>query len=170
MGQASRLAVLVAAGAALAIVFAGCGSPEPIDWPEEASLELGTGSWRFEPIEDGAEVNLVRGAQGGWHIWLSLRTAGVMANTVTLNLHTELPEAETTAHDVNSETPVSLDPPNADGERLLVGWPHILPDPGCFVGQTVVLTALVSDDAGHSLSDERTLVIGGGDDPPPPCE
>lgn len=48
-----------------------------IDAPSTASLELGTGLEAFEPIPDeGAELELVHGPQGGWHVHLSLRARG----------------------------------------------------------------------------------------------
>ncbi len=40
---------------------------------EEASLEIGSGPNQFVPIEEGEDVVMVFGPQGGWHIWGSIR-------------------------------------------------------------------------------------------------
>ena len=42
--------------ALLALTGAGCAEAPP---HESAAIELGTGSWRFEPLEDGQEVDIV---------------------------------------------------------------------------------------------------------------
>ena len=36
-------------------------------------LELGTGVTEFEPLDDGDDIELVAGAQGGWHLDAALR-------------------------------------------------------------------------------------------------
>lgn len=41
------------------------------------SVEIGTGENQFSPIEDGDQVTLAWGNQGGQHIWSALRVYGV---------------------------------------------------------------------------------------------
>lgn len=63
---------------------AGCGDnlgPEDVDGslPSEASLVVGSTSLdrkRFVEVEDGADVPLVAGSQGGFHVWTGLRLRG----------------------------------------------------------------------------------------------
>ncbi len=133
---------------------------------EGASLELGTGSWRFEPITDGQELELVRGAQGGWHLWLSVRTRGLDDRTplrITMQPADEsLPPRMATATMV-------LDPPNADGFRDFVGFASVVEDPGCRVGELMRIEASAEVD-GEVLVTERYVVPLGGTYPPPPCE
>ena len=64
------------------LILAACGAG-----PESGEFEVGTGTWRFESVVDGQPVDLVRGAQGGWHVWVSVRATDV-ANGDTLTLET----------------------------------------------------------------------------------
>ena len=135
---------------------------------EPQSLELGTGSWRYEPVQDGDDVPLIRGAQGGWHFWLSARISGVDVSegrfTVELQPADEHREPEQTTLDVH------LDPPDAQGRRAIVGWTAIVSDPACMIGEMMRVEALFDDQKGTTLRDEYYLRITGGSDPPPPCE
>ncbi len=57
---------------------AGLAVDGALDAPSGPSLELGTGLEAFVPIPDeGAELELVHGPQGGWHVHLSLRARGI---------------------------------------------------------------------------------------------
>ncbi len=71
--------LLVPLALALALALAGC--PE-VDCARQAestpSLELGTGSSSFQPILDGDVLSAAWGAQGGNHVWLSMRTQGIL--------------------------------------------------------------------------------------------
>lgn len=156
----ARLLVL---GAALALA-AGCATEAP---PGEASLELGTGSWRFEPVTDGDTVSLVRGAQGGWHFWLSLRAQGMSGEYNTMRL--ELQPADESAPAQRNELPVYLEPPDEDGVRLATGLTAILADPGCAVGELLRVRVTMTADDGTEIVDERYLMIDPGPDPPPAC-
>ena len=78
---------------ALALLFAGCPQPPATsDVPGDvgdgaacaangASLTVGTGSSStlatFRPLNDGDDVYLVPGPQGGQHVWIGLRARGV---------------------------------------------------------------------------------------------
>ncbi|MCC6874750.1 MAG: hypothetical protein IT378_10635, partial [Sandaracinaceae bacterium] len=68
------------------LIGAGCAAPEE---PVPASLELGTGTWRFEELDDGASVPLVHGAQGGWHFWVAVRARGVSADQGSLEIEVQ---------------------------------------------------------------------------------
>lgn len=56
-------------------------------------VEVGTGLTDFEPIPDGSEVELVMGAQGGWHIDIATRLYGM--DPMDLNLRIQGFDAET---------------------------------------------------------------------------
>jgi hypothetical protein len=69
---------------ALAIVLAACG-PDPCSG--EPSIELGGADddgGGYVAFEDGADRNLVYGTQGGFHVWLQLRTRGLCPGSTTL--------------------------------------------------------------------------------------
>jgi len=163
-----RLAGCIAAVLVLGPV-AGCVTgPGPDETTGERGVELGTGSWRFEPVDDGDQLDLVRGAQGGWHLWVSLRTQGISEDRTTLIVETQL--ADDSASPIRHERTVRLDPPDDEGRRAVVGWQNIIPDPSCMVGQMVRMEATLMDDTGEPLTSERYVVPMGGAYPPPPCD
>ena len=42
---------------------------------------MGTGEWDWEPLEDGQEIDVIQGPQGGFHLLGSVRVAGIAAGT-----------------------------------------------------------------------------------------
>jgi hypothetical protein len=150
----------------LALVACG-GDPAGERPPGLATLELGTGSWRFEPLEDGQNVELVHGAQGGWHIWISLKVSGAAVDQPTVTLSMEPVDASRPAQDTS--LPLAFDPPNEQGESKLIGFTGILNDPSCLVGELIRVRASLTTVDGEELSDVREVVVQGGVYPPPPC-
>jgi hypothetical protein len=79
-----RLAGALAISSAL-LLGAACGGDEaPSDTPRPAwclpgppSVEVGTGSAAFVPVEPGGSVPIISGPQGGTHVWISGRTRGL---------------------------------------------------------------------------------------------
>ena len=86
----------------VAIAFGGCGSdpvkdpcaddPDLVDCSHAhdvpASLEVGIGdpeSSSFEPLPPDGQVPLVAGVDGGYHLWLQVRTSGLCPNTVVVD-------------------------------------------------------------------------------------
>ena len=130
-------------------------------------MGIGTGTWRFEPLEDGQEVQMVRGAQGGWHVWLSVRTGGLDAATGRLVI--EIQPADESRPAESASVGVQFDPPDADGMRNYLGWAAILSDPSCAMGRVLRVRASLTTGAGVHLTAERYLVPGPGENPPAPC-
>jgi hypothetical protein len=69
------------------VVLVACGGPgqEPPPEPLEGELVLGSAALTgtgFVSVNDGAEVELIPGGQGGFHLWTSLRVQGVMGPLV----------------------------------------------------------------------------------------
>lgn len=69
----------------LLTLWLGCG---PADGPSTESapavppaIEMGTGEWDWEPLEDGQEIDVIQGPQGGFHLLGSVRVAGIAAGT-----------------------------------------------------------------------------------------
>lgn len=143
----------------------GCAEA-PVD--DEVALELGTGSWRFEPLEDGQEVELVRGAQGGWHVWLSVRVRGMQSDPPPLRLTVQ--PADESRPPQRTEVALPFDPPRDDGWRQLVGYTGIVDDPSCLVGELVRFEVATTMEDGETIRFERDLRVTGGTYPPPPCE
>lgn len=153
--------------AALALVtsLAGCSEAPPID--DEAYVEIGTGTFRFQPVQDGDGVALAHGAQGGWHLWVSLRVFGVDANEGSVEIvHYPADEARPTSRPGHG---VQLDPPDAEGGRAYLGWPAILRDPACAVGELYRIEVVYRPASGGRYTAERDVMVLAGDFPPPPC-
>ncbi|HEY8428812.1 MAG TPA: hypothetical protein VIL20_10575 [Sandaracinaceae bacterium] len=132
-----------------------------------ARLELGTGTIRFEPVEDGATLPLIRGAQGGWHVWIAVRAEGLESDGGMLSI--EHQPADESAPPVAATLGVRFDPPDAEGRRSYLGWPAILADPSCAVGELLRVRATLTTPDGMQLADERHVLVGPGEHPPPPC-
>lgn len=149
----------------VSVMLSGCATDvQEVDHP--ASLELGAGSWRFETLADGQELELVRGAQGGWHVWISVRTRGLDDEPlITLALQPENESREP----VETTVRANLDPEDDEGYRDLVGHTQIIDEPSCMVGEMMHLEARVEVD-GETLTSDRYFTVLGGTYPPPSCE
>jgi hypothetical protein len=149
--------------ALFALFFAGCASEVAPAEEAPSEVELGTGVSRFEPIEDGLEVPLVAGAQGGHHVWVSVRASGLDSNRASIRI-------ESGPADERREPIVTLvngrfDPPDVEGRRAMIGWAEMLPDAGCLIGELLRIEIAV-DIGGQYTSDEREILVGAGDHPP----
>lgn len=78
-----RSAVIMFAASIMSLVAvsAGCGGAELPEPPGPGDIEVEVGSAAldgagFLAVEDGTEVELVPGAQGGFHVWLGMRVRG----------------------------------------------------------------------------------------------
>ena len=56
----------------LLLALAACEDPEP-------GIEVGTGEREFEPLEDGDDILIIQGPQGGFHVLGSFLVTGVEA-------------------------------------------------------------------------------------------
>lgn len=149
-----------------ALAASGCAAADAGP-PGEASLEVGTGTARFAPVLDGEEVPLVRGAQGGWHLWVSVRATGL--DTGVGSLEIEHGPADGSSAPEVSRVGVTFDPPDAQGRRVTLGWQAILPDPSCAVGRLHRVRVTVTTATGQRASAEVDMLPGAGENPPAPC-
>ncbi len=152
---------LFAAAALLSLsVSGGCAAEVG-----EGTLELGTGEWRYETLADGDEVDLVRGSQGGVHVWLSMRASGLDPDRVTMEIVTEKLDGSLAPE--TSVVEVSLNPAAEEGVLMheILGWPAVLAEPGCVVDSELLVTVTLSDENGTSATDQRLVVPRGTDMP-----
>ncbi len=116
--------------------------------PQDVStttLVLGTGESRFESLTQGQEVTLVRGPQGGVHLWMSLQATGLNPQKVWLDVGTTLGEVH---QDTRNITQLQ-----SQGERAeLVGWPVILDESVLVDGSVLQLHVVVTDETGESAN------------------
>lgn len=142
-----------AAGVVVLLALApGCaGADEP---PAQGVVEVGTGEWQFEPLVDGQEVELAHGAQGGWHLWTSVRTLGLEPEGVQLDVTTTVVDDPASA--TTSRGRIKLTE-REDGRCEFIGWPAVLGKPACAIGQPLRLKAVVTDARGAVATGERLV-------------
>ena len=122
-------------------------------------MVLGTGTDRYETLDDGDTVELIAGIQGGWHVDVSLWFDGFGPGGTTLRY--EALDSSATAlifpmQTVLAETSV-LDADSGwhrVGDRVVMD----ISDPSEVVGQTVILRVTAELD-GQTWSDERTVTV-----------
>lgn len=150
----------------LMLSLAACDEEE--DPPGELTVELGTGEVAFEPLTDGTTLPLIAGPQGGHHVWLGLRVVGMSGTRANLTVE---PIPITTGELPPRSSPVRITMTElADGTHEYFGWPAQLAEPGCLVGEQLLLRVTLEDTRGSRGSDERTIVVGDGTGVPPCSE
>ncbi len=122
---------------------------------------------QFESVEDGDTLPMIHGIQGGWHVWVAVQVNNPTMDAGSLTI--ELQPADESAPPQTTSLGVRFDPPDAEGGRSYLGWPAILADPSCSMGQLLHVSATLTTPAGETLSADRFIVPGPGDDPPPAC-
>lgn len=127
--------------------------------PTRAWVEVGGGARAFEPIEPGQRVPLVRGPQGGYHVWGGLRGAGFEPEGVTLDFRVVRPEGGDPLAMANY---VDFLEPGTDGvfeyAAVAVIFRDDFPDPQVFHGERLRLELTVTDVDGLVLRDEVEFV------------
>ena len=115
-----------------------------------------------------AEVELVHGAQGGWHVWVSMRVAGLDPERVQMELVTEIEGMSGSREPSNVRLdllPIQDEP----GMFRFIGWPAILSRPGCAAGQRVSLAVTLIDGEGRTATDSCVVVPMPAMDDPGAC-
>jgi hypothetical protein len=143
----------------VALTLPACGPAPGNPW-----VELGTGEWRFEPLADEQEVELVRGAQGGWHVWVSVRARELGPDDVRMEIDSKVVGSERDPATGGAE--IDLQPTDEMGTYEFTGWPAVQPRPECVVDSRLrVRVALTS--GGKTVSDERIVIPRVMDTDPP---
>ena len=126
----------------------------------ELALALGSGESSFESVEPGQELTLYAGTQGGHHVWLSMRMAGLDPDSVRMVLDV-VPELPAPPAHTEVELSFTERPEADDGLPFeFVGWPARVLAPECAVGKPVQLRVQLSDRAGHVVSAELEVIAG----------
>jgi len=134
-------------------LLGGCPGEDPV---AGAELTLGTGEARFEVVGPGAELPLVAGSQGGFHVWLSMRVRGLTGTRLTMRLEL-LPEGP--GEDAFSNVSIGFD--QVEGERGMlehVGWPARVLQPWCAVDRPLLVRVTLRDTAGGEVSAMQEIV------------
>ncbi len=140
----------------------GCG-PEGEgleDTTNAIAVVLGTGAESYEPIEAEPTLDLIKGFQGGFHVWVSFLTYGFESTVLRMELETAWDG------DVDSIVPMAgnvrmrdIVDPSGEPARVLVGWPAVIYDPTCAHGRRIRLDLTLRDRTnGTEASDTRHFV------------
>ena len=125
------------------------------------SVELGAGltAYRALPLDSSDEVELVMGAQGGWHIDLGVRVRGFQPGDMSL--------LYTAASDVQVFAEVLFDVPA--GRKFLPtqdGWVRSgdrvifsISDPSEVVGQQIDISVALQVGALELMDDRRIVIV-----------
>ena len=148
---------------ALASLLACGEAPRPADpalaavpaTPASFDVEVGTGQSDFEPLADGADVVLVHGAQGGWHVWTAFRVRGAALRDVRVNLFARFDDGS--AAGAASAIALTLGE-RPMGEQIYAGLRDLVFDGDQARGRRLVLRVEVIASDGRHGAGERTVI------------
>ncbi len=122
-------------------------------------IEIGTGDiGDYDVLVDGDTTYLVRGSQGGQHVWVGIRAWDINTRPALIQL---LLENDATGETVSIPFQVRLTfqdevPPDADFDQIS-GLALVVPDPEDVVGQRVTIRARVSENRTGGLMAEAAV-------------
>ena len=123
--------------------------------PSAFDVEVGTGDTDFQPLAEGAEVDLIHGVQGGWHIWTGFRVRNAALQDVRVNLYSRFDDG-TAAGDPSSVAVVLSARPS--GEQTNCCMRNFIHDGIAARGRKIVLRVeIVAGDGRHGAG-ERMIV------------
>lgn len=122
---------------------------------------LGTGRELFEPLDSEESVPLIKGIQGGFHVWTSFLAYGFDTDVLRMELATRWDELDGSALEMAGNVAVR---PGVDAEGtavlLSLGWPASIFNPACANGRRLGIDLTVRDtSAGLSASDSRHWIV-----------
>lgn len=145
---------------AAAIVVAACGTngatsaelaPIP-NTPETLTVDVGGGILDFEELADGQEVDLTYGAQGGFHIWTSVRVHDVTVSEAQINLLSRYEDGTPAGPASRVATPLGEAP---GGSRIVFGLRNFIADAAGARGKRIILRAeVVAKDQRHGAGEK----------------
>ena len=142
--------------AVLAALLSACAAdPEGEDSAVALGCEVGTGEEGFESLEEGEEVSIIAGPQGGYHITTAARATGVEGETV---LVTGTLRLAATGEYLGPGFSLAWPYEAVDGKVEATGLLNLLNDPEQARDQEVILSVGVEDDTGAEAWDERIVV------------
>lgn len=131
----------------------GCGAPE---YPGPAEAQLGYGVDAYHLIGEADAVPIIRGTQGGFHIWGAVRVRYVEPRALELRFTVTLEETgEPQTARVDEVDLTDTDDGLAWGEHL--GTIVFLPDVNVVQGRPCRFRLDVTDGYGRTASDEHLI-------------
>lgn len=152
----------------LGLLFLGCGDPAPADAGPRADgassdvrVELGSGTSAFETIPEAAELELISGPQGGWHVWVTARIWDERIDGLIIS-YEAVPVGSTARITMPTELMLNSSRVVREGDHWLRAGDFTVFDitgPPGVVGMQLVLTVRIRDTAGNMAEDSRTVTI-----------
>lgn len=134
-----------------------CG-PEASDGGD-VRVVLGTGAEAYSPIEGEPVLPMIKGFQGGFHVWTSFLAYGFQSDVLSMQLVTSWEGVEESIIDMPGIvrlTPV-IDPQGVPAFAT-VGWPALIYNAPCAHGRRLRIDITVRDDSGRRASDTMTCI------------
>lgn len=150
---------------------AACGGPEPdpLEEPsigEEPAAEpapaalavvLGTGADSFAALEDGAEIEIVLGPQGGAHVWGAVRVEGLPTDRFRAGFRLEHAEDGAVHGEVGPLLTLGTGQPEPGWTELVGVTVFLTTDPGRLDGSDCRLSVEIDDRQGGTARAERRV-------------
>lgn len=143
-----------------ALSCVACGAEPAASSDSTSRVVLGTGLEQYEALAGEPAVPLIKGIQGGFHVWTSFLAYGFATDVLRMELSTSwdgVPDSLIEMPGNVSVRPVV----DAAGEEALtsVGWPALIYNPTCAHGHRLRIELLVRDEvSGQSASDTRFCI------------
>ena len=152
-----------------ALLLIGCGGTKPQPPPGDATLTVGTAAGDGTGfLALAGDQTMVPGAQGGFHVWLKWRVAGMAPATV--HVHRESHRVSDDALVLRADGTTAVGAATGDGYWEL---PTALPSFMCptpiginVIGERIVFDVTLTDDGGNTIatsSAEATVHCPDGD-------
>lgn len=159
---AACLRLLRTASLPAVLLCAACGGDGAgtASEPSRFRVVLGTGEDRFEPLAEDQRVPLIRGIQGGYHIWSSFIAYGFETDVLRMELTTSIDDNPASMLQMPGNVRVRpvVDPEGEPGWAS-VGWPAFIDNPTCAHERRLRFDLTVRDEAGNSASDSVYCVV-----------
>jgi hypothetical protein len=151
--RASRRRLAVAA-------WFGCGSnPDDDASASPRSVVLGTGEAEFEAMDGEPTLRLVRGAQGGFHVWASILAYGFSSPQLDLLLTTTVDDEPDSSLVMHARLTMrdGFDP-EGNPAQSFAGFPAQVKGARCADGHRVGIELQLSEPGGKSSRDVRYCI------------
>ena len=113
--------------------------------PVDPGIELGTGELEFEALDDGDELSLIRGPQGGYHFLGSVRTKGIEAGDPDDLTHPDNPTVTFQANILDMDLVPNAQYEQGLDENQVDPWTHEM------IGRLAIL------DIGHNVDADNQM-------------
>lgn len=133
--------------------------PEPedsgADVPDAAFVEIGTGFPSFVPVQDGQDLPIIQGIQGGFHLWGGFRADGLATRGLTIEFDIDF-DGESVGAATYVDDLVGEQTPFDYGGVAVIFFNNDLPEE--VTGKPVTLSVTLTDTDGITVSDSVEVV------------